>query len=56
MLERVRLGALADRYPELSDGEQQRVALARALVGDTGLILCDEPPSDLEPPRGSGCG
>jgi len=49
MLERVGLGALADRYPnELSGGEQQRVALARALVADTGLILCDEPLSNLD--------
>ena len=49
MLERVGLGVLADRYPnELSGGEQQRVALARALVADTGLILCDEPLSNLD--------
>ncbi len=49
MLERVGLGALTTRYPnELSGGEQQRVALARALVGDTGLILCDEPLSNLD--------
>ena len=27
---------------------QQRVALARALVADTGLILCDEPLSNLD--------
>jgi iron(III) transport system ATP-binding protein len=49
MLERVGLGALGERYPtELSGGEQQRVALARALVGDTGLVLCDEPLSNLD--------
>ena len=49
MLDRVGLGALGQRYPnELSGGEQQRVALARALVADTGLILCDEPLSNLD--------
>jgi iron(III) transport system ATP-binding protein len=49
MLARVGLGALGERYPnELSGGEQQRVALARALVADTGLILCDEPLSNLD--------
>jgi len=49
MLDRVGLGALGARYPtEMSGGEQQRVALARALVGDTGLVLCDEPLSNLD--------
>jgi iron(III) transport system ATP-binding protein len=49
MLERVGLGALAGRYPnELSGGEQQRVALARALIAEVGLILCDEPLSNLD--------
>jgi iron(III) transport system ATP-binding protein len=49
MLDRVGLGRLAERYPnELSGGEQQRVALARALVAGTGLILCDEPLSNLD--------
>ncbi len=49
MLERVGLGALTHRYPsQLSGGEQQRVALARALVGQMGLVLCDEPLSNLD--------
>jgi iron(III) transport system ATP-binding protein len=49
MLERVGLGSLAGRYPnELSGGEQQRVALARALVGGSGLVLFDEPLSNLD--------
>ena len=49
MLDRVGLSALAERYPnQLSGGEQQRVALARALIADTGLILCDEPLSNLD--------
>jgi iron(III) transport system ATP-binding protein len=49
MLERVGLGEFTGRYPnELSGGQQQRVALARALIADTGLILCDEPLSNLD--------
>lgn len=49
MLERVGLGKLAARFPnELSGGEQQRVALARALIAEVGLILCDEPLSNLD--------
>jgi iron(III) transport system ATP-binding protein len=49
MLDRVGLSHLAARYPnELSGGEQQRVALARALVGGVGLLLFDEPLSNLD--------
>ena len=49
MLERVGLSHLSERYPnELSGGEQQRVALARALVGGVGLLLFDEPLSNLD--------
>jgi iron(III) transport system ATP-binding protein len=48
-LARVGLDELARRYPnELSGGQQQRVALARALIAETGLILCDEPLSNLD--------
>ncbi|NNN01154.1 MAG: ABC transporter ATP-binding protein [Acidimicrobiaceae bacterium] len=52
LLERVGITSLADRFPnQLSGGEQQRVALARALAAEVGLILFDEPLSNLDADR-----
>ena len=43
------LDALARQFPgQLSGGQQQRVALARAIVPGTGVVLFDEPLSNVD--------
>lgn len=49
-LEKVKIGSLANaRVNRLSGGEMQRVAIARAIFQSPGLLLADEPLSNLDP-------
>ena len=55
VLDLVGLKSKFRQYPDqLSGGEQQRVAIARAIVNRPKLLICDEPPGNLDPVTSMG--
>jgi len=49
LLDQLGIADYVDAYPaEISAGEQRRAVIARALINAPGLLLADEPTSDLD--------